>query len=268
MLFDDLRKLIRTPSTAGPLTGTVRLVPAFALSLLLLLDACSPRDETKNVAEGGANGGSGKAAIRSYTTDFPLTEAVISEGGRWAEGSAAGQQWDRLQTATDFAFGSSPTGKYTDPTAVLTGPWSPDQMAEGTIRIGGVNSSCCHEVELRLRTTIVPHSITGYEINCSVARDQPYIQIVRWNGPLNSFDYVASNGSVGCGDGDVLRATITGSTITVYKNGAKVLQGTDSSFGSGAPGIGFYETDDNVGYYGFSSFTASNLASQGGAFVK
>ena len=175
--------------------------------------------------------------------------------------------WDNVQTATNFAFGTLPNGRYTDPTAVLAGTWGADQMAEATVRIKRVNTDCCQEVELRLRTTIVAHSITGYEINCSVATGSPYIEIVRWNGPINSFDYVARKRVAGCADGDVLRATIAGSTITVYKNGAQVLQGTDTNYAGGAPGIGFYETDSNVANYGFSGFTASSVGLQRGKLL-
>src|SRR5258705_8339267 len=40
------------------------------------------------------------------------------------------------------------------------------------------------EVELRLRTTVTNHSITGYEINFRCTSDASrYVQIVRWNGP-------------------------------------------------------------------------------------
>lgn len=236
---------------------------AVSLSLVLVMAACSSCGKSSSAGNGGGGGGQNP----SYTTNFPLTEAVISEGGKWINGGVAGLDWDNVQTATNFAFGTLPTGKYTDPTAVLTGTWGPDQMAQATVRIKTVNPDCCHEVELHLRTTIVAHSITGYEINCSVATGNRYIEIVRWNGPINSFDYVARNSSTGCADGDVLQATITGSTITVYKNGAEVLQGMDANYASGAPGIGFYETDNNIGYYGFSSFTASNVGSQHGKLL-
>src|SRR6266481_3834741 len=47
------------------------------------------------------------------------------------------------------------------------------------------------EVELRLRTTITPHSITGYELDFRNASPGGYVAIVRWNGPLNSFTTLA-----------------------------------------------------------------------------
>jgi hypothetical protein len=199
----------------------------------------------------------------SYSTNFPLTENPISESGRWTNGGLLGIDWGNVQTVPGQAFGVSLSSTYADPTAVLTGTWGPDQQAQATVKINSSQPSCCHEVELRLRTTISAHSITGYEINCSVSSSNPYLQIVRWNGPLNSFTYVnaSGNGAVGCANGDVLKATIAGSTITVYKNGTQILQGTDSTFTSGNPGIGFYDNPDaNWNYFGFSSFSASDSA--------
>ena len=126
-------------------------------------------------------------------------------------------------------------------------------------------SGCCREVELRLRTTISPHSITGYEIMCSVASTDPYLTIARWNGPLNDFTYIG-NAKIGCTDADVLKAAVLGDTITVYRNSVKVLETKDSRFPSGgSPGIGFWDTTNNIwrklgllGWraFGFSSFSA------------
>ena len=113
-----------------------------------------------------------------------------------------GLDWDNVRTTKNFAFGTAPTGKYTDPTAVLAGSWGADQTSEARVRIERVNPDCCHEVELRLRTTITAHSITGYEINCSAATKRRYMEIVRWNGPINSFDYVAQSQGMGCADGE------------------------------------------------------------------
>jgi hypothetical protein len=122
-------------------------------------------------------------------------------------------------------------------------------------------SGVFEEVELRLRTTISAHSITGYEINASVSTNPNnfYIQIVRWNGPLGNFTQLAGTARH-CVNGDVLEATISGSTITAYLNGVKVLQATDSSYTSGSPGMGFFlEGASGLNAnYGFSNFTASD----------
>lgn len=195
-----------------------------------------------------------------YTTNFPNTENPISENGQWINGKDFGVDWANVQTTPDLAFGTPLPSQYGDSTAILTGSWSPDQSAQATIKVVSGSAQCCHEVELRLRTVISAHSITGYEINCSVDGSK-YLQIVRWNGPLGNFDYVTAL-STGCKNGDVLRAKIVGDVISVYKNDVLILQGTDSTFKQGAPGIGFYDDqDDNWNHFGFFNFTAQNEGS-------
>jgi hypothetical protein len=143
---------------------------------------------------------------------------------------------------------------------VLTGDWGADQQAEGRIKVRTRLTGCCREVEIRLRSVITPHSITGYEINCSVASDAPYLAIVRWNGPLNDFTYVGKV-DIGCADGDILRALVIGDVISVYKNGTKVIEGKDDHFANGRPGIGFYEYRDDVwSKLGFSSWKQFGLS--------
>lgn len=86
-----------------------------------------------------------------------------------------------------------------------------------------------------------------------------YIEIVRWNGPVGNFTYVKQTTGTGCVEGDVLSASISGSNISVFKNGVLFTTGTDSTYASGGPGIGFYSwPDSNVTGYGFSSFTATD----------
>jgi hypothetical protein len=65
---------------------------------------------------------------------------------------------------------------------------------------------------------------------------------------------------VGVADGDVVKATIVGSTITCYINGAVIFSVTDSTYSSGSPGIGFYLQGGSAtaSNYGFSSLTVSN----------
>jgi hypothetical protein len=60
-------------------------------------------------------------------------------------------------------------------------------------------------------------------------------------------------------NGDVLKATISGSTITAYLNGAQVAQATDTTFASGSPGIVFFQGANGLNAnYGFSQFTATD----------
>ncbi len=154
--------------------------------------------------------------------------------------------------------------QYADSTAVLKGRWGANQTVRATLRVPDPSgaSGVYEEVELRVRTTVVPHAITGYEINCSVNTSDPYMQVVKWNGPLADFTELDGRG-VGCADGDVLAATVTGSSasvITVYKNGKQMFAVTDADnpFTSGSVGIGFFlqgATGLNADY-GFSRFSA------------
>ena len=203
-----------------------------------------------------------EAIARSYTTNFPVAENPISEKGNWINGGTVGLDWYNVQTNGRMAFGTNNQGSYTDPTAVLAGTWGPDQTAQATVSTVSQTNSLYQEVELRLRTTITAHSITGYEVNfrCLPGTDSNrYVQIVRWNGPVGNWTEI--NGTLGPGlkTGDVVKATIIGSTITAYVNGIQVLQATDKTYASGSPGIGFnYGCNGTYGNFGFTSFTASD----------
>ncbi len=206
-----------------------------------------------------------KSAGHSYSNSFPASEKPLSEGGCWIDGKTVGLDWADVETSGGMAFGKDLPTQYADPTAALTGTWGPNQEAEARIRVEKPLSGCCREVELRLRTTIKPHATTGYEIMCSVASTDPYLNIARWNGPLNNFTYIGK-AKIGCADGDVLKAAMVGDTITVYRNSVEVLKTKDSQFpGGGSPGIGFFDTTNNIWRkmglrswqaFGFSSFSA------------
>ena len=212
---------------------------------------------------------------RTYWTLFPLAENPISEGGNWVGGQSAGANlWGNVQTNLNMAFGDSEPTRYGDPTAVLIGAWGRNQKVSGTVKINTTPERCCHEVELRLRMTISAGRITGYEAYCSVVPGSPYCHIARWNGPNGSYCNIeSSTPRVSATNGDVLMATATGGNptiITMYKNGAKILQATDvgqncdpggagGPFPAGYPGMGFYDDQDsNWSYFGFSSFSAQD----------
>jgi len=193
----------------------------------------------------------------TYSTNFPKAENPISENGHWFNGKLDGTSWKDVQTTPQFAFGVSETESYDDPTAILKGTWAPDQLAEATVRVITTdNLKPWHEVELRLRTMVAPKKITGYEVTCSVLATEPYVEIVRWNGPLSSFSYIARNRKDSCRTGDILEADIIGSTITVRLNHKVIVSGTDQTFASGNPGIGFYQAGGPINTYGFTQFMA------------
>lgn len=229
--------------------------PAITLLIALLLNilpvACGSNGSPSKLP-----GGQG-----TYSTNFPLTENPISEDGNWVNNSSG--ENPNVRTTPGYAFGTW-TGASGDPIAVFAkGAWVANQSAEGVVKINTAETSCCHEVEMHLRmsTSGSPPHYQGYEINCSVVASNPYVQIVEWNSDL-TYAYIAQQSKNYCHNGDMFKATIVGSRITAYINGTQVLQGTDSTYSSGSPGFGFYESESNVNYFGFSSFTADGLAAK------
>lgn len=201
---------------------------------------------------------------RSYSTKFLLTENPISEGGNWINGGENGSPWCNVRTIPDLAFGmQSGLNGYDDSTAVLRGTWNPDQMAQGLVHTTQQNANIIQEIELRIRTSISPQGITGYEFNFrALAKGNTYIQIVRWNGPLGSFSILAEIPGPGVRDGDLLKATASRNTLTAYINGVQVLQTTDTTFNNGSPGIGFFNSGGDArsnGDFGFENFYAAEL---------
>ncbi len=214
-----------------------------------------------------------EAIAGTYITTFPLTEDPISEGGLWINGETVGLDWTNVRTTSGMAIGTmpgnaGPPAQYADSTAILAGTWGPNQTAQATVAVVSASgtSGVFEEVELRLRTTITAQTNSGYEINCSVKPSDPYMQVVKWHGPLASWTQLDGR-EVGCVNGDIIKATITGTSptvINVYKNGSLIMSVTDSSspYTSGSPSIGFYLQGATglIGNYGLASFTASDEA--------
>lgn len=136
-------------------------------------------------------------------------------------------------------------------------------MVQAQVHTVNQNSAIYEEVELRLHTSISAHSVTGYEVNFRcVANGSQYVQIVRWEGPFGKFTYLANVKGPGLRNGDTVKATMIGSSITAYINGAQIVQATDNKFTTGSPGMGFYIEGGSSymqGDYGFTSFSASDL---------
>jgi hypothetical protein len=188
---------------------------------------------------------------------FPLTESPISEGGRWLGGKTAGLDWRDISTTPGFAIGHAGPKRFADATALLKGNWGPTQTAEAVVVSKAVYNY--PEVSLRLRSSLSAHRCTGYEISNSLRKGKSaYLIIVRWNGPLADFTYLAQVGGAkyGVTTGDVVRATIASNVITAYKNGVELARVTDKTYSSGNPGMGFNKGIN--GEYRISRFTATD----------
>lgn len=205
-------------------------------------------------------------AVRSYRTQFKLDEDPISEGGLWLNGKKDGIDWadvvvengvahggrtkmsvaerraEQASVGGPTAAGEAPEGDYDDPTALLSGTWGKNQHARGVVFSRNPTEEYFQEVELRLRSSLGPHSCTGYEVfwRC-LKSDGAYAEIVRWNEKIQDFTSLArkQGSQYGVKDGDVVEATIVGNVIKSYVNGVEVLSATDDVYKAGSPGIGF-----------------------------
>ena len=269
----------------APLRLCFRRQVLLAACIVASLAGCRENAESAKNANPAKPVGNG---AHFYSTTFSQTENPIRESGKWVEGSDAGASlwaggrlwtggrlWGNVQTASGMAYGVDEPTQFGDPTAILTGAWGPTQTVTATVAIVRTpTGNCCHEVELRLRTTVSRHSITGYEAYCSVMPDHPYCHIARWNGPNGSYwNFDPGDTAMYLVNGDAIRATATGANptvITLYRNGVEILQAADTGasgggFGaygpwtSGNPGIGFYDnTDTHWKDFGLSAFRATD----------
>ncbi len=228
-------------------------------------------------------------AHNSYSTNFPLTENPISEGGKWVNGGTTGLDWTNIRTNANVeAYGtnSGTNPGYDDSTAVLQNigfTWGPNQISTGTVYLNGNSNVQDPEVELRLNVTIAAHSITGYMCNFSAKNDgTQYFGFGRWNGAYGDFTGLLPGGgtitpSPILHNGDVVSCMRIGNTISAYINGTLICgnlsaggtgcaQVTDSTYLGGSPGIstnidGNGGTGGGInGTFGFSSFSASDDA--------
>ena len=121
------------------------------------------------------------------------------------------------------------------------------------------------EVSLRLRSSLSEDHCTGYEISDSLRDKDPYLIIVRWNGPLADFTYLLNikGEKYRVATGDVMKATIVGNLITAYKNGVEIGQAKDDTYVNGLPGFGFNEGKN--GEYGITRFSVAATNASGTA---
>lgn len=211
-----------------------------------------------------------KIDFPSFTTNFIGTKDPLSEGGRWKNN---GKVWTPVRKDGGIAYGTqsglgSGASRYDDSYAVLS-DFPSNQEAWGEVYIAKPNPFCHQEVEILLRWTHLPNFTTGYECfaRC-ISDDSSYLQIVRWNGPLGDFTYIADmrGADYGLKNGDILKATAIGNVITIYVNGIQKAQAVDGAYKTGNPGIGFFlQCDDGQGIgtnkdFGFTKFSASGIS--------
>jgi hypothetical protein len=236
----------------------------------------------------------------SYSTSFPLVENPLSESGLWINGQTNGRDWTNMRVSPSGKAIGTETGSaasiYDDSTALLTGTWSNNQQARGTIFTTRTAGNWNSEVEMRLRSALSIGINRGYEFNVRIPGypADPYIEIIRWNGAIGSFTALlhTDNASWVMHTGDQIRATAIGSVLTSYLtiagfnggNGVGVefqagtyntSTGNDGGAGSnpggpdsviwsdGNPGMGSFCHDfgatSDITLYGFTFYEALSL---------
>ena len=206
---------------------------------------------------------------RAYSIRFEGAESPLSEGGVW---SNSGVDWTQIRKQDGIACGTQTgtnTGifKFDDSYAHLSG-FPPDQEAWGEAYIKRPDSYCHQELEILLRWNSLgpPHHCYECFARC-LNGDSSYVQIVRWDGPLGKFTYLADKRGTnyGLNNGDILKASVVGNVITVYINGVEKARVTDDTFKTGSPGIGEFLACDNgrgIGSnsdFGLAGFTARGI---------
>ena len=210
--------------------------------------AAGPKDE---------RGQKGKS-VKSYRTRFQLNEDPISEGGRWINGAKDGIDWYDVITKNGVAYGAVTKGDYTDPTALLKGVWGKNQHGKGKVFSRNQTEKYYQEVEIRLRSSLMPQNCTGYEVfwRC-LKTPKAYVEIVRWNGKVKDWTSLKKHtgAKYGVKDGDLVEATIIGNVIKGYLNGVELISVTDDTYKEGTPGIGFnYGVGESNVDFGFTYF--------------
>jgi len=220
----------------------------------------------------GGTGGSGGSPI-SYSTNFDLTESVISEGGMWKAlglGLAGPNNpgASNVTTASGIAHGTSAafsTSGTDDSYAILAGlgAFPPDQSATAVIALPGGWFGNWSEVALDLRMAETGSGPRGYE--CFISVYGQYATVARWNPARpNGYDVLKDFGSFSAPqDGDVYSAKIVGNIITVTLRGTTLGTVDVSAFdgnvyNDGNPGISF-DADINDTGFGFTSYSATSL---------
>lgn len=258
---------LQTPSFAGSSSSTITGTVAITLQGLHVAGTASAPVtgtapivvQTPSVSASGTIGGG--LPINYYHTAFPGTENPISEGGVWVSGSVINSN---VRTLPHDAFGTQPNhvppATFDDSICYLRGTWNADQKAQAIVVNTLTPGAFYQEFELLLRCTTTGSGFAGYECTIGNQNGGWYSGVTRINGD-GSFTILSPSGpAVSLATGDVMSAEVIGSTITIYKNGSSVVSVTDTNITAGAPGFGFYESDNGATgdstKFGYSDYTA------------
>jgi hypothetical protein len=251
---------LRPPNSVFSVSHVPVRFVALAAALVVGAGGCSKTTTTRALRT-DISPTSTATHVDSYATSFPSSEKVLSDGGRWISGQTVGVDWGYVSTTPGYATGTAGPKRFADPVALLQGDWGPNQTAEAVVRKVSVDG--WPEVSLRLRSSLSEHNCTGYEISDSLRDQDPYLIIVRWNGPVADFTYLLNikGEKYRVATGDVMKATIVGNLITAYKNGVEIGHAKDDTYPNGLPGFGFNEGRN--GDYGITRFSVAATNASG-----
>lgn len=223
----------------------------------------------------------GGTYAQSLSIGTPVVENPFTQNGFFINGATDGVQWHDMQTVDvgggvvvlcgtqDGSFdGTNYRDSVCTPSAKYA--WGKNQYVRGVARVTNRNNTALSEIELWSRIVGSANSWRGYEFTFSMRSSGHYIQCVRWNGALNSFDVVWNDPSpVVINDRDVIEVYTIGTSAYIYINGA--LHGTvdltaigGTVFLDGSPGVAHWRHDNGAGGisnsdYGWYSYLARNL---------
>jgi hypothetical protein len=215
----------------------------------------------------------GSVASGTFTTNFPLTENPISQGGIWQNGGVGGTMpYGNVQTVSGRAMADRYIGLndgYPDSSAILNPvhwPFNADQWAEVTVyHDPAYTPTSSHEVIIALRGTVNvngPYHYPHYHVLFTLGG----FQLFWLNGVMGNFTEISAtthNGGLAfLKTGDVLRAEIQGTAIRVYQNTVLKYSATDASIATGQPGPMFFvreQSGQDYSRFCISRFRCGNL---------
>ena len=194
-----------------------------------------------------------------YRTTFPTDEEPISEGGLWLNGASrrhrlvrrADPQRRRLRRgdADDVAErrveqataagparmrASQPEGDYDDPPRSWPGRGVRNQHCRATVFSRNPTDDYFQEVEIRLRSSIAPNCVHGYEVFWRCSKSDGGVCGDRALERQDRRLHLARASSIGPRirrrHGDIVEATIVGNVIRSYINGVEVMSAVDDAF--------------------------------------
>lgn len=235
-----------------------------------------PRWNGRGTGARATSNPTGAALTLPFSSSFSgADEDPISEAGVWRHNQNNGWQAAKVRRVAGVARPDALSGSAgnTDDSYTLLNPAKFSGGIPANVEVIvtlDLGTGTTQEHEILLRAADSDTGVTCYECLYNAAGAAP--QIMRWNGPLNSFTEITDGASVlnpGAGSsGNQLRATIIGSAIAFYwransgSGWTQIATATDTTYASGSVGIAFFASaagGGSINACGFTDFSVSAL---------